>query len=85
VDDLVLWEVRKEVTVIDYPYDPFYSHYYWGGPYWGGPYWGYYPHYRYPPMHHRGYARTRTLLPNPAITTPPTTAPAGGEHAERIP
>ena len=89
VEDLVLWEVRREVTVIDYPYDPFYSPYYWGGPYWGGPYWGgpywgYHPHYRYPPMHHRGYARTRTLLPDPAIMTPPTTAPADGEH-EKIP
>lgn len=62
VDQLVLWEVREEVMVIDYPYDPFYYPYYWNGPYWG-----YYPYYRHGyPMHHRGYARTRQLLPDPA-------------------
>ena len=62
VDQLVLWEVREEVMVIDYPYDPFYYPYYWNAPYWG-----YYPYHRYGyPMHHRGYARTRQLLPDPA-------------------
>ena len=70
VDNLVLWEVREEVVVIDNPYDPFYY------PYWGGPYWGYYPYYyrgSYPyPMHgpSRSYARTRTLLPDPAVVQP---------------
>jgi len=68
VDDLVLWEVREEVVVIDHPYDPFYYPYYWGHPYWG-----YYPYHRgYYPMHppSRSYGRTRTLLPDPAIVQP---------------
>jgi len=65
VDDLVLWEVREEVLVIDHPYDPFYYYPY----YWGNPYWGYYPYRHYPPGH--SYGRTRTLTPDPAITTPP--------------
>jgi outer membrane lipoprotein len=68
VDDLVLWEVREEVLVIDYPYDPFYYPYYWGNPYWG-----YYPYHRgYPPMRgpSRSYGRTRTLRPDPAIVQP---------------
>jgi len=61
VDALILWEVRQEVLVIDYPYDPFYY------PYWYGPYWGPYPYY---PMHGRSYARPRQLLPDPAIVQP---------------
>jgi outer membrane lipoprotein len=68
VDDLVLWEIREEVLVIDHPYDPFYYPYYWGSPYWG-----YYPYHRgYPPMRgpSRSYGRTRTLRPDPAIVQP---------------
>jgi len=65
VDQLILWEVRQEVLVIDYPYDPFFY------PYWYGPYWGPYPYYRhYYPMHGRSYGRTRQLLPDPAIVQP---------------
>lgn len=69
VDNLVLWEVRQEVMVIDHPYDPFYYPYYWGGP----PYGGYYPYYRgYYPMHgpSRSYGRVRTLRPDPAVVQP---------------
>lgn len=68
VDDLVLWEVREEVLVIDHPYDPYYYPYYWGHPYWG-----YYPYHRgYYPMQgpSRSYGRTRTLLPDPALVQP---------------
>jgi len=75
VDQLVLWEVRQEVMVIDHPYDPFYYPYYWGGPYWGYP-----PHYYHAPMHGRSYARTRTLLPDPAEVTPPAAPPPVGER-----
>ena len=79
VDELVLWEVREQVMVIDHPYDPFYYPYYWGGPY--GGYYPYYPYYRHPhSMSGRSYARTRTLLPDPAIMTPDTPAPSGGSN-----
>ena len=78
VDQLVLWEVREEVVVIDYPHDPFYYPYYWGGPYWAP-----YP-YHHVPMHGRGYARTRTLLPDPAEVSPPAAAPAAGD-SEKTP
>jgi outer membrane lipoprotein len=63
VDQLVLWELREEVLVIDHHYDPFWYPYYWGSPWYGH----YYPYYRRGhPMHHRTYARSRTLLPDPA-------------------
>jgi len=61
VDQLILWEVRQEVLVIDQPYDPFFYPYYWG-------YYPYYPYYY--PMHGRSYGRTRLLLPDPAIVQP---------------
>jgi len=77
VDQLVLWEVREEVVVIDYPYDPFYYPYYWGGPYWAP-----YP-YHHVPMHGRSYARTRTLLPDPAEISPPAAAPAAQDSENR--
>jgi len=62
VDQLVLWEPREEVLVIDDPfYYPYYP-YYWGG---------YYPYYYWRhPMHGRTYARPRQLLPDPAKTQP---------------
>lgn len=69
VNELVLWQPRREVMVIDHMYDPFWHPYpyYWGRPYWGG----YYPYYRFGyPMHSRSYGRTRTLLPGPAETQP---------------
>jgi outer membrane lipoprotein len=69
VTELVLWQPRQEVVVIDHMYDPFWYGYpyYRGYPYWGG----YYPYYRFGhPMHSRSYARTRTLLPNPAEMQP---------------
>jgi outer membrane lipoprotein len=66
VDELVLWQVRKEVMVIDHPYDPFYYPYYWQGSYWG-----YYPYHRYRyPMHGRSYGYTRQMLPDPAVVEP---------------
>lgn len=78
VDQLVLWEVREEVMVIDQPYDPFFYPYYWGGPYWGP-----HPYYRHPHMPTRSYARTRTLLPDPAEVTPPAAPPSGGEREDQ--
>ena len=61
-EELVLWEVREEVLVVDNYHSSFGYPYYWHGPYWG-----YYPHYRPGwPMHHRSYIRTRQLLPDPA-------------------
>lgn len=66
VDELVLWQPRREVMVIDHMYDPFWYPYPY---YWGRPYWGYYPYYwnRYP-MHSRAYIRQ--TLPDPAETQP---------------
>jgi outer membrane lipoprotein len=63
VEELVLWEVREEVLVVDnHFYSPFWHPYYWHGPYWG-----YYPYYRPGwPMHGRSYVRTRQFLPDPA-------------------
>lgn len=66
VDELVLWEVREEVLVIDQPYDPFFYPYYWGRPY--GAYYPYYGHHY--PMHSRTYVRSRQLLPDPAAVQP---------------
>lgn len=66
VDEMVLWQPRREVMVIDRMYDPFWYSY----PYsWGRPYWGFYPYYwhRYP-MHSRAYIRQ--TLPAPAETRP---------------
>lgn len=63
VDELVLWEVREEVVIVDNLHHGPYWHPY----YWHGPYWGYYPFYRPGwPMYERGYVRTRQLLPDPA-------------------
>jgi outer membrane lipoprotein len=66
VDELVLWQPRRDVLVIDRMYDPFWYPYPY---YWGRPSWGYYPYYwsRYP-MHSRGYIRQ--TLPAPAETRP---------------
>lgn len=66
LDQLVLWEVRQEVMVIDNYYDPYWYPYFWGDPYWGR-----YPYHRnHYPMGGRSYVRTRTLLPDPADTVP---------------
>lgn len=65
VEDLVLWQKRKNVLVYNSVYSPFYYPYYWGGP-WGG----YYPYYRYPYGYGfgagfgGGYMYTRELEPN---------------------
>jgi outer membrane lipoprotein len=66
VDELVLWQPRQDVLVIDHMYDPFWYPYPY---YWGRPYWGYYPYYwnRYP-MHSRSYIRQ--TLPDAAETQP---------------
>lgn len=63
VEELVLWEVREEVLVVDnLYYSPFWHPYYWHGAYWG-----YYPYYRPGwPVHGRSYVRTRRFLPDPA-------------------
>lgn len=69
VNELVLWQPRQEVMVIDHMYDPFWYPYFWGGPYWHG----YYPYYgyRYPyGMYGRSYVHTRQLRPDPAETQP---------------
>jgi outer membrane lipoprotein len=67
VDELVLWEPRQEVTVIERYYDPLWYPY-WG---WGYPYWGFYPYYRYPyPVYGHGHVHTYTPLPDPAETKP---------------
>lgn len=68
VNELVLWQPRQEVMVIDHRYDPFWYPYYWGG--WYG---GYYPYYwgRYPfPMSGRSQVYTRQLRPDPAEVQP---------------
>jgi outer membrane lipoprotein len=61
VSDLVLWEVREDVMVVDNFYDPWYPYY------WYGPYWGYYPYY-HPgwPAHGRSHMHRRQLLPDAA-------------------
>jgi outer membrane lipoprotein len=67
VDELVLWEPRQEVTVIERYYDPLWYPY-WG---WGYPYWGFHPYYRYPyPVYGHGHVHTYTPLPDPAETKP---------------
>ncbi len=66
VDNLVLWQKRRNVVVYRGFNDPFYNPWYWG-PRWG-PYWGGVPYHRRAwPMYSTGYAETRTLLPDPAI------------------
>jgi outer membrane lipoprotein len=68
VKELVLWEPRQEVMVIDHMYDPFWYPY-WGSPYWGGYYpyhWGRYPY----GMYGRSHVYTRQLLPDPSDTQP---------------
>lgn len=62
VSDLVLWEVREEVMIVDNYYDPFWHPFYWYGPHWG--YYPYYPPVR--PAPGRSYVRHKTLLPDPA-------------------
>jgi outer membrane lipoprotein len=71
VDQLVLWEVRQDVVVMDHPYyDPFYYPYYGYGPYWGS--YPYYPYSRHHyPMHGgRSYGYVRKTLPDPAEVKP---------------
>ncbi len=61
VQNLVLWEKRRNVVVYRGFHDPWmwYGHYWrWG---WGHPWWGPFP------MHSNGRAEVRTLLPDPAI------------------
>jgi outer membrane lipoprotein len=63
VDNLVLWQKRRNVVVYRGFNDPFYDPWYWRGPYWG-----HFPYYRRGfPMHNTGYAETRQLLPDAAI------------------
>lgn len=62
VEEMVLWEVREDVLVVDSHYDPFWYPYYRRAPYGG-----YYPYYRPGwPVHGRSYVRSRKLLPDPA-------------------
>ena len=66
LDELVLWELRQEVMVIDTHYDPFWYPYFWADPFWGP-----YPYHRARyPMGGRSTVRTRTLLPDPADIGP---------------
>ncbi len=70
VNDLVLWEERKDVMYYHDFYDPFMYPYAWGSPYYG-----YYPYYRggwgYGGFGgHSGYAVTRQTLPGPATLEP---------------
>lgn len=69
VNDLVLWEERKDVMYYHDYYDP-----YWYPYAWGSPYYGYYPYYRggfgYGYGARGGYAVTRQTLPNPAKLEP---------------
>jgi len=70
VAELVLWQPRRDVLVIDQMYDPFWYPFPY---YWGRPYWGYYPYYwgRYPfPMSGRSQVYTRQLRPDPAEVQP---------------
>lgn len=66
VSELVLWQPRKDVVVVDRMYDPFWYPYPY---YWSRPYIGYYPYYwhRYP-AHSRSYIRK--TLPDPAEIQP---------------
>jgi outer membrane lipoprotein len=71
VNELILWELRQDILVIDQPYyDPFYYPYYGRGFY--GGYHPYYPYYGYGyPMHGgRSYGRVRKTLPDPADVQP---------------
>jgi len=75
VDQLVLWEKRRNVVVYRGFHDPYYWHYPYGGWGWGwGRGWGY-PYHRPLPMHSSGYAETRTLLPNPSIVESQSSEP----------
>ena len=63
VDNLVLWQKRRNIVVYRGFNDPFYDPWYWRGPYWG-----HFPYHRRPfPMYSSGFAETRQLLPDPAI------------------
>jgi len=63
VDNMVLWQKRRNVVVYRGFHDPFYDPWYWRGPYWG-----HFPYYGRPyPYHGTGYAETRQLRPDPAI------------------
>jgi outer membrane lipoprotein len=70
IDELVLWEVRRDVLVYN-NYDPFYYPYYWGyGFGYGYPYHRY-PYYGgFPRRSYGGTARIRQTLPDPAVTSP---------------
>ncbi len=68
VDDMVMWEVRRDVRYYHY-YDPFYSPFYRGYPY----YWGYYPYYHHPRVGMGvsiGYSSTRRSTPEPSVVVP---------------
>ena len=71
VDGLVLWEVRDEVVVINYPYGPPGYPYYWQSPYWGYyPYYGYYGYpYRFGPPG-PAYGRVQQTLPEASQVDP---------------
>ena len=62
VNELVLWQVREEIYVVDGFCDPVWYPYYWGSPYRG--HYPYYPPGR--PIHGHSHMRSRQLLPDPA-------------------
>jgi outer membrane lipoprotein len=67
VDELVLWQKRRNVVVYRGFYDPWFNPYW--GPYWGS-YWGPWPYHPYWGIHNPGYAEFRQLLPDPAEFEP---------------
>ena len=66
VQDVVLWEKRKNIIVYD-RYDPFYYPFYGG---WGYPYYRY-PYYGRPSFPGRTHIYTRQTLPGPSSISPP--------------
>jgi len=74
IDELVLWEKRKDVLVYN-KYDPFYYPYYWGYgfaygfPYYRHPYYRY-PYYRYPYYSFGRIGHIRRTKPESAHKTP---------------
>jgi len=73
VQNLVLWEKRRNVVVYRGFHDPWHWHRPYGGWGWG---WGWgHPFYRPFPMHNSGFAETRTLLPDPSIVEPAVPEP----------
>ena len=63
VDNMVLWQKRRNVVVYRGFHDPFYDPWYWRGPHWGYSSW----HRRPFPRYTTGWAETRQLLPGPSI------------------